>query len=179
MSVSVDQSNCNSYSVEWVTDAEGLTKSTNSDEIQFIEALLEIKPGAVMTFDTSLPYFGSVFLKIKTFNADVFNVIEVSVLVCADLSVSTTDSSNPIFNILRSQALTSTFEDFEITDLFEASNAVIPAGNCPITQIKLCDDTSCTNDLGATDAGLRVVNETGSLKVGVDLAVARIPALVI
>jgi len=117
-------------------------------------------PLSNLVIDTVYPFFGPLYFRVNSADPEIYTVVEITVLVCNGMSFVSTDPTDPVFDIVRDAALVSTFESFDVTDLFETFiDGVIPQGKCPINDIIICRDNLCVDELNELD-GFRVVNST-------------------
>jgi hypothetical protein len=124
----------------------------------------------VVTIDTSSVFYGQLYLKANTFVPEVFAVDKVLVTVCGDQTITNNDPTNEVFAITGSKSNTASWTSFSLAGIWTTQSNTLPLNECPVTEIKVCEDNQCNTEL--TEAsGLRITVSNGVFSLEIDKSV--------
>ena len=160
---STDVATCSATGIDLVTSSAGDTAYSGA---VFSES------NFVLTVATNAPFYGSLFLKTLTYRPTISNVDKVLVSICGDQVITNGDQSNAVFAITGSRTTTSAWTPYSLAGIWTTQGGAsgLPLNECPVTDIKVCEDNACNTEL--TEAsGLRITSNAGVFSLEVDKSV--------
>jgi len=114
----------------------------------------------------------SVFVKAFAYGFPLFHnsVDKILLTVCGNQVITNDDPTNAVFNITGVKTANSVWVDYSLANIWSTESAVLPKNECPISDIKVCEDSQCNTELTPT-SGLRITKTNGVFFLGVDKGV--------
>ena len=123
-----------------------------------------------LTIDTSSAMFKSIYILAYAYPATNKAVDKILLTVCGDQVITNDDPTNAVFAISGSKTTNSVWVDYSLENIWSTASTVLPTNECPISEIKVCEDSACATELTSA-SGLRITEANGVFTLGVDKGV--------
>ena len=159
LTYTVNQNLCGVENFSLVTDETGTQPYSNS------LYNLNAQTG-VLTITSSTMANNDLFIKASSYNSGASKIDKIKTLVCGSQTFSQTASA-PIFNIVRDQTVTSTWEAFAVIGAVSISPTF-----CPMSSVRACAVSDCSTLLNTNEFKI-TTDANGQFQLEVELSVAR------